>query len=83
MQRLCVGASGATAAVPALAGLLDDPDPLIRASVARALGQIASDEAIQALDAHDSDQDPLRIMRSNGPWRSPVAVERTRRCPKA
>lgn len=54
-----VGASGATAAVPALAGLLDDPAPLIRASVAHALGQIASDEAIQALERHENDQDPL------------------------
>jgi epoxyqueuosine reductase len=57
-----LGARGeaAAAAVPALADLLDDPDPVIRASVARALGQIASPEAIEALEAHRHDEeDPL------------------------
>ncbi|WP_406695396.1 tRNA epoxyqueuosine(34) reductase QueG [Singulisphaera sp. Ch08] len=54
-----LGASGEETAVPALANLLDDPDPVIRSSVAWALGRIASTEAIHALEAHGNEQDPL------------------------
>lgn len=53
-----LGTRHEASAVPALVGLLIDPDPVIRASVARALGQIGTDEAIQALEAHGNDEDP-------------------------
>jgi epoxyqueuosine reductase len=48
----------AVAAVPALIGRLDDPDPVIRGAAAWALGRIATEEALDALRGHRDDPDP-------------------------
>ena len=49
--------AAAVAAVPALIGRLDDPDPVIRGAAAWALGRIATAGAIAALEAHRDDPD--------------------------
>jgi epoxyqueuosine reductase len=46
---VALGNAKRTEAVPALAAALADPEPLVRAHVAWALGEIGSDEAIRAL----------------------------------
>lgn len=75
-----LGAQREAAAVPALAALLDDPDPVIRASVAWALGRIGSAPAIEALEAHRDDQDPLahdairRALIEAGAWRESATI---------
>src|SRR5262249_28797320 len=59
-------------AVPALAALLDDPDPLIRTSAARALGAIATSGAFDALTTRRDDPDPSvreavrRVLEASG-----------------
>ncbi len=51
LRNVCValGNSGDSHAVPALIGALHDDEPLIRGHAAWALGQIGSEEAVQAL----------------------------------
>jgi epoxyqueuosine reductase len=55
---LILGRRGVSAAVPALAALLDDDDPVIRAASAWALGRIGTEAARRALEAHRDDLDP-------------------------
>lgn len=50
--------NAAAPAVPALVGRLDDPDPVIRGAVAWALGRIATEEALRALETYRDDPDP-------------------------
>jgi epoxyqueuosine reductase len=53
MRNACVAAGnwGDPAAIPALIGLLDDPEPLVRGHAAWALGRIGGRDARRALAA--------------------------------
>jgi epoxyqueuosine reductase len=55
---LILGTRRAHRAIPALAGLLHDPDPIVRASCAWALGAIGGGEARKALANSLNDEDP-------------------------
>jgi epoxyqueuosine reductase len=52
-----------SAAVPALTEALEDGDPLVRAHVAWALGQIGGDEALDALTRRLSSEDDAEVKR--------------------
>ena len=58
---LVLGTRRLPEAVASLAARLDDleEDPIVRASAAWALGRIADDAAMAALDRHQEDQDPV------------------------
>jgi epoxyqueuosine reductase len=56
---LILGARRDSSALDALIARLDDGDSIVRASAAWALGKIASDTAIAALEAHQNEPDPL------------------------
>ncbi|WP_422926452.1 tRNA epoxyqueuosine(34) reductase QueG [Singulisphaera sp. PoT] len=56
---LILGNRRESKAVPALVALLSDQEPVIRCSIAWALGRIATPEAISALRAHENEKDPL------------------------
>ncbi len=56
---LILGTRRELSAVPALVRLLDDPAPVIRASVAWSLGRIGTEACREALARHENDQDPL------------------------
>ena len=57
---VALGNRGDRDAVPALAAALHDPEPLVRAHVAWALGRLGGDEAHEALSrAHETETDPM------------------------
>jgi epoxyqueuosine reductase len=57
---VAIGNWGSPAAVPVLSSALSDPDPLVRGHSAWALGEIASAEAVVALEACEAfERDPF------------------------
>jgi epoxyqueuosine reductase len=56
---LILGTRREAAAVPVLIDRLDDPDPVVRASAAWALGRIGTPDALRALESHRDDPDPV------------------------
>ncbi len=66
-------------AVPALASLLKDADPVLAATAAKALGRIGGEEAVKALeDALASVSEPLRAALGEGLLRCADAAGSTR-----
>ncbi|NIQ57203.1 MAG: enterotoxin [Gammaproteobacteria bacterium] len=56
---MALGNRGSVEAVPALSSALSDPDPLVRAHAAWALGRISSESAVAALERQaDRESDP-------------------------
>ena len=63
---VALGNVGSDEDVPALAAALDDPEPLVRAHVAWALGRIGSPpalEAVRARAARETEPDVVRELR--------------------
>lgn len=57
-----LGNHGDAAAIPALIGLVNDPNPVVRGAVAWALGQLGGDSAQQALQARRDVEDNADVI---------------------